>query len=181
MTRGAQATRDRLLDAVSRLLLRDASHLTLEAVAREAGVSKGGLLYHFPSKTALLDAAVNRWEEQFEREVDALAADDDSAGGWLRAYAEACALDQADAKGRAIASGILAVLAQHPDRLEAVRKRYETRQVRVVSDGVDPVDATVVRLAADGLWFAALLGLAPPESELRDRVLERLRELSSGR
>lgn len=28
--------------------------LTLEAVAKEAGVSKGGLLHHFPNKEALI-------------------------------------------------------------------------------------------------------------------------------
>ena len=35
------------------------------------------------------------------------------------------------------------------------------------------MEATVARLAADGLWLADLLGMAPPEGELRDRVLAR--------
>jgi hypothetical protein len=40
------------------------------------------------------------------------------------------------------------------------------------------VQATVARLAADGLWLADLLGLAPPEGELRSAVLARLIELA---
>ena len=37
--------------------------LTLEAAARGAGVSKGGLLYHFASKEALLAALLARLAE----------------------------------------------------------------------------------------------------------------------
>jgi AcrR family transcriptional regulator len=37
---------------------RGAGSLTLEAVADVAGVSKGGLLYHFPTKDALIDGMV---------------------------------------------------------------------------------------------------------------------------
>ena len=49
--RSSTATRDTILSAAANLVLRKgASRMTLEAVAREAGVSKGGLLYHFPSK-----------------------------------------------------------------------------------------------------------------------------------
>ncbi|MCX5496899.1 helix-turn-helix domain containing protein, partial [Kaistia dalseonensis] len=33
-------------------------HLSLEAVAERAGISKGGLLYHFPTKQALLSGLV---------------------------------------------------------------------------------------------------------------------------
>ncbi|MDQ0063824.1 AcrR family transcriptional regulator [Paenibacillus harenae] len=35
-----------------------AEKLTLEAVAKEAGISKGGLLHHFPNKQALINAMV---------------------------------------------------------------------------------------------------------------------------
>jgi AcrR family transcriptional regulator len=169
-------TRDKLLDAAARLLLRDPSKLTLDAVAEEAGVSKGGLLYHFSSKAQLLDAVVDRWEGSFQAQIDAAA--DPAPGGWTRAYAEVSAKDGADPHAREIDSGILAVLALQPERLDAVRARYEGWQERVEADGIDPVDATIVRLAADGLWFSELLGLGPPRGALREQVLERLRSLA---
>ena len=40
--------------------------------------------------------------------------------------------------------------------------------------------ATLVRLAADGLFFAELLGFAPPEGALRKRILEALLSLTEG-
>ncbi|HMJ37014.1 MAG TPA: TetR/AcrR family transcriptional regulator [Baekduia sp.] len=175
-SRAAGETRDRLLDAAARLLLRDPSKLTLDAVAEEAGTSKGGLLYHFPSKAQLLDAVVDRWEASFQDQIDAAA--DDTPGGWVRAYADVSALDGEDEHAREIDSGILAVLALQPERLEAVRARYERWQERIADDGIDAVDATVVRLAADGLWFSELMGLAPPRGELRTQVVERLRALT---
>jgi AcrR family transcriptional regulator len=172
----AGETRNKLLDAAARLLLRDPSKLTLDAVAEEAGVSKGGLLYHFSSKAQLLDAVVDRWEASFQEQIDAAA--DESPGGWTRAYIDASAHDDEDPHAREIDSGILAVLALQPERLEAVRARYEGWQERMAGDGIDPVDATIIRLAAEGLWFCELLGLAPPRGELREQVLERLRGLT---
>jgi AcrR family transcriptional regulator len=169
-------TRDRLLDAAARLLLRDPSKLTLDAIAAEAGTSKGGLLYHFSSKAELLDAVVDRWEASFQDQIDAAAQD--TPGGWVRAYAEVSALDGQDEHAREIDSGLLAVLALQPDRMQAVRSRYEGWQERIVDDGIDPVDATIVRLAADGLWFAELMGLGAPRGDLREQVLERLRDLT---
>ena len=59
-----------------------------------------------------------------------------------------------------------------------MRRQYGIWQDRVEREGRDPVDATVARLAADGLWLAELLGMGPPTGELRERVLERLLELA---
>ncbi len=65
-------TRQRLLDAAAAVVRRDgAQALTLDAVAAEAGVSKGGLLYHFKSKRELLDAMLEGWLEEFGAEIDA--------------------------------------------------------------------------------------------------------------
>jgi AcrR family transcriptional regulator len=169
-------TRDKLLDAAARLLLRDPSKLTLDAVAEEAGVSKGGLLYHFSSKSELLDAVVDRWEGSFEEEIEAVA--EDRPGGWTQAYVDVTVKDFDDPSTRGIDSGIIAALALHPERLETVRARYCSKQERVEEDGIDPVDATIVRLATDGLWFTELLDLGPPHGELREAVLERLREMT---
>jgi AcrR family transcriptional regulator len=169
-------TRDNLLDAAARLLLRDPSKLTLDAVAEEAGVSKGGLLYHFSSKSELLDAVVDRWEGSFEEEIEEVA--EKRPGGWTEAYVDITAKDFEDPKTRGIDSGIIAALALHPERLETVRARYAAKQERVEDDGIDPVDATIVRLATDGLWFTELLDLGPPHGDLREAVLERLREMT---
>ena len=47
--RTASETRDLVLEACNRILRHEGlTNLTLEAVAEEAGLSKGGLLYHFP-------------------------------------------------------------------------------------------------------------------------------------
>jgi AcrR family transcriptional regulator len=169
-------SRDKLLDAAARLLLRDPSKLTLDAVAAEAGVSKGGLLYHFKSKSELLDAVVDRWEASCETEVE--DANDGEPGGWIRAYADMMAKDGQDPHAREVDSGIIAVLALHPERLDQVRERYAGWQARVADDGIDPVDGTLVRLAAEGLWFCELLGLGAPEGELREQVLARMRAMT---
>jgi AcrR family transcriptional regulator len=159
-------TKDRLLDAAGAVVMREgAQALTLDAVAEEAEVSKGGLLYHFKSKRDLVEGMVERWLAEFGREME--AEDADFVRGYIKASAPA---------GNEL--GMLAALVADPSLLVAVRKQYGIWQDRVEREGRDPVDATVARLAADGLWLAELLGMGPPTGELRERVLQRLLELA---
>ena len=159
-------TRARLLDAAGAVIRRDGPQaLTLDAVAAQAGVSKGGQLYHFASKRELLDALVARWLDEFDRDIEA------EAGNFAERYVRAS--DGAKAEE----AGLLAALVADPQVLGAVGERHAGWQDRVASEGGDPVDATVARLAADGLWLADLLGIAPPEGDLRRRVLARLVDL----
>jgi AcrR family transcriptional regulator len=156
-------TRAKLLDAASAVIRRDGPKaMTLESVAAQAGVSKGGLLYHFKSKRELLDALVDRWLQEFQDDIDA------HGQGFVAGYVTAS--DTASAED----ASLLAAFVADPETLAAVRERYVAWQDRVVTEGGDPVEATVARLAADGLWLADLLGLAPPRGELRRRVLARL-------
>jgi AcrR family transcriptional regulator len=169
MTPPASSTRNRLLDAAATVVHRDgAQALTLDAVAKEAEVSKGGLLYHFKSKHDLVQAMVERWLEQFGHEMDEADAD------FVRGYIKASTPDSNEL-------GMLAALVADPSLLLAVRKQYGIWQDRVEREGRDPVDATVARLAADGLWLAELLGMGPPRGELRERVLQRLLDLAEPR
>jgi AcrR family transcriptional regulator len=159
-------TKDRLLDAAGVVVRRDgAQALTLDAVAAEAEVSKGGLLYHFKSKRELVEGMIDRWMAEFQREID--AADPNFVRGWVRA---------SDPAGEEL--GMLAALVADPALLVAVRSQYRIWQDRVEREGGDPVDATVARLAADGLWLAELLGLGPPTGEVRERVVARLLDLA---
>jgi AcrR family transcriptional regulator len=162
-------TRDRLLDAAGHVVRRDgAQALTLDAVAAEAEVSKGGLLYHFKSKRELVEGMVDRWLTEFQRDID--EADPAFVRGYVRA---------SDPAGMQVDElGMLAALIADPSLLLTVRRQYGIWQDRVEREGRDPVDATVARLAADGLWLAELLGMGPPTGALREQVLQRLLDLA---
>ena len=45
-------------------------------------------------------------------------------------------------------------------------------------DGIDPITATIVRLAVDGLWLSRVVGTDVVSSPLRDAVLECLTEMT---
>src|SRR3954466_8453911 len=53
----ARRNRDRLLAVAVRAFSTDGPEVTLEAVAREAGVGIGTLYRHFPTREALVEAA----------------------------------------------------------------------------------------------------------------------------
>jgi AcrR family transcriptional regulator len=72
--------RDRVLDAYETLLIdHGAGAVTLDAVAAEAGVSKGGLLYHFASKDALVSGLLDRLRERSAADADAIRSAPDGA------------------------------------------------------------------------------------------------------
>ena len=67
--------RDKVLDAFEAILIEEGERAaTMEATARAAGVSKGGLLYHFGSKDALESALLERLHELVEDDVAAMEA-----------------------------------------------------------------------------------------------------------
>ena len=172
---GCVSARDRLLDAAEIIVARDGiGHLTLEAVAHEAGVSKGGLLYHFPAKSALISAVIERLIEQCESEQEeSVAADPQAAGAFLRAYLTV-RTKPVDPLNETLLTAVVVALGTEPEYLNPLRERLTTWQTRLINDSIDPVTASIVRLAIDGLVGGRLLKVPTPEGELRERVIERL-------
>lgn len=80
-------TRARIFRAALRLASRDGLlTLTLDNVAEEAGLSKGGVMHHFASKEALLRGVIAHFSEQIEGRLMRLVADDPKPSfRWLRA------------------------------------------------------------------------------------------------
>ena len=68
-----QGTRDKLIDAAFRAVARDGlADTNVKSIAAEAGVNPGLLHYHFASKDALLEAAVESATARYMAEIDAL-------------------------------------------------------------------------------------------------------------
>jgi AcrR family transcriptional regulator len=177
-------TKTEILEAAADVVLaHGVAGLTLEAVARAAGLSKGGLLYHYPSKEALLGAMVDRLVEVTEQRIAAGREADAPPGDWLRGYLHACSaegLEETDPVGR-LAVALLAAGAVDTALLEPLRGCQALWREQLRRDGIDPAIAWIVRLAADGLWMNDVFGLPVLTTEERRAVLERLVALTQRR
>ena len=87
----ARDTRSEILDAADMVVMRDGvRNLTLDAVAAQSGVSKGGLLYHFRSKEDLAAAMIERSIAWFDNALSEAVKDDlQVKGRFTRAYVRA--------------------------------------------------------------------------------------------
>ncbi len=71
-------------------MLRDGvAHLTLDAAAAEAGLSKGGVLYHFPSRDSLVAGMVDKIIDEFDRDIESRLDPSGRPGSFTRAYIRA--------------------------------------------------------------------------------------------
>jgi AcrR family transcriptional regulator len=173
MTR-AEDTRERILFGAEEVVLRDGvAHLTLESAAAEAEISKGGVLYHFPSRAALVTAMVQRLSSQFDADLEQEGGWSGQPGAFTRAYLEANFGPSSEVPGsreRRLGAAVIAGVASDTELLEPLRERFVAWQHALQADGLPPAAASLVRLAADGLWFTALFSLAPLDEQLRSAV-----------
>jgi AcrR family transcriptional regulator len=162
--------------AAAAALARDVGpgNLSLDAVASRAGVSKGGLLYHFPSKSKLLEALV----EQHLGEFDAALNEKEKAhGGALNslasAYLELFVAEQAEPPP----TGVLAAMAENPQLLVPV-SRFKRRLLdRLKANARDENSALAVFLALEGMRSLRLFETDIVTPAERDAVLAFLTEM----
>jgi AcrR family transcriptional regulator len=171
---------EELLGAAHQVVMRDGiARLTLELVAREAGVSKGAVLYYFPTKNALIAAMMRSWLDAHQSEWDAQLATEpgDAPGRKMRAMLRASACpDEMDERGGA---STLAAVANDPELLAIIREHIASWQEDLESDGLDPIRIWTIRLALDGLKFCDMTDMPRPQGELRQQVIEHLIDLAT--
>jgi AcrR family transcriptional regulator len=152
MARPRVIDQDQVLDAAEAVVGRlGAAHLTLEAVAAEAGIGKASVVYDFKSKQnlvkAVIDRKVRREEENIRAAVDAVAR---------RANAEmlgriAVASDAPTDETRAVALNLCAALAQDADLRHGLKQFYEKEIGAVTATAEKPRMALLAFLALEGL------------------------------
>ncbi len=171
-------TRQKILEtAVTIVDSNGAAHLTIDAVAAAAGLSKGGVLYHFPSKRALLEAMLSLLMETSaqriqKRREESAAEEQPTIGPMIQAELEQ------QPKQRAMALAILAAAAEDPSLLNPAKTYIADRFREAGSDTTDPQLAHVLLLAAEGLRFLDMLNLLPEDIANREQIFDRLLQLS---
>lgn len=146
--------RESVLDAFEAALIDGgARSATMDAVATAAGVSKGGLLYHYASKDALESALLERLRLLVEHDIDAMLADPDGiVASFVRTSVQTdTPLD------RAIVAASRLAQAGHGDAAEALRRVRERWEHTLRPHTRDETALQLVLLVSDGLCHNSAL------------------------
>lgn len=170
-------TRETLLRAATQVILdKGVEALTLDAVAHQAGVSKGGLLYHFPNKNALVVGLSEQLIQDFEVALQTEYDQDDAPGKpgqWARAYIRSTL--RMSRQTLALIARLSSLSVEMPPELQKSAEAYEQRwHQRIEVDGLDPTQATMIQLAIDGLCYSEVFQFGAPDEPRRTQVVEAL-------
>jgi AcrR family transcriptional regulator len=170
-----KSNRTQILDAAFRVVQRDGvTALTYESVAAETGLTKGGLLYHFPSREALLQGLHEHLAQEWDDEL-ARAAGKDAERATPRERLAAYARVATQSSTRAELLLMLETAKEPATRApwDEVLARW-TFAPSAAPLTPEEMELFVLRLAADGLWLYESLsgGTLPPR--LRRQVAEHL-------
>lgn len=162
---------DRILDAAEGLILtRGVAGFTLDGVAQAAGVSKGGLLYHFRSKDSLISAMQRRMASRI---ADALREAKAGSEPVLQAFVRHLRRDY-ERGGRSFAPLLLA-----REREEPCEELRSLIACIARESGGDSKGATLLLLAALGLMLSSLARLPYPLPEHASDLLDELEAAAS--
>ena len=174
--RTAEETRTLIFQSCGRILSTEgANSLTLEAVAREAGLSKGGLLYHFPTKEELVESLFTYYIDKFNDQVDQILQE--NGGNWLNAYMMASIDQITDPETASLFASLFAAGDEYPGVLNTMRQNYVTWQEKVEASELGPTKAMLIRLTVDGLCFSEMYQYAPPTPERRQQLITLINQM----
>ncbi len=174
------AAREKVLDAFQRLLIEHGEReTTLDAVARAAGVSKGGLIYHFNSREALIEGLLARLESLADEDLSQMNS---AADGPVAYYVRTSA--HADSPLDLTMIAATRLLQRSHSRTRQVLAAVHDRWYRSLLIAVgDPAIARLVMLVGYGMYYNATLAgeeaaeLPHPSEEGVEDVIGLVQEL----
>ena len=184
MTKKANC-KESILDAAEAVVMElGAVHMSLDVVAKRAGVSKGGLMYHCATKKSLLKAMIERLVGQFYVDrAGMLGKVKPGRGRELRAGI-LTALEPNEKRNR-MGLSILVVAANDPELLKSLKDVHREHLKEMADSGLDFERAAVISLASDGLMLSEMLGFSPyspaQTKKVRDTMIRMIEELEAGK
>ena len=167
--------REGLLAATLDLVRRGGS-ISMDSAARAGGVSKPGLMYHFSTKQALLEALIDHLIDRYEQDLEGLLPQgaDATPEQRIEAYlvwATTYTHDAAD----------LVMLADPKLRVPMSERWAERfRPWTELPADLSPARRArlnAIRLMADGCWYSEATGILPLTDDDRRAVLNDARQL----
>jgi len=154
-----RSAREAILKAAAEIVREQgALHMTMDAIAAKAGVSKGGLIYHFPSQRDLLRAMLMGHIQHVEAQIARCRARLPSVPARdIKAFIQAWF--DLDEEFRRSANALLAVVLREPDLIAAVRSKHREIANTILANQPKNELLLTLLLAVEGVWISELLGV----------------------
>ena len=177
MARPKKITTHEILDAIERVVVKfGVSRLSIDAVAREAGISKSRIVYGYKSKTALFEALIDRQFLRNKERIDLLVLEC-AETPHPELFARIKLAEQTpDDIERAVA---LAVSSSMSSEVSLQRKMQEwtLHDLKAMETGANPEAARIVYFALIGFNSHEWFGLVNWTSKERFSFLEGIRAM----
>jgi AcrR family transcriptional regulator len=171
----SERSRNTAIKAAFVILTRDGpGGLTFDALSRESGISKGGLLHQFRTKADILKALLAYQQDHYRSFANNFLA---TKGDSLREPTLSCQIAvvrESINQPHSVARAILATLVEDPTLLSEIRDEDAAQTRKIRSEADDPDMALLRLIAARGLAYTTLLGLSPISDRQRERLFKLL-------
>ncbi|WP_316189591.1 TetR/AcrR family transcriptional regulator [Bradyrhizobium sp. SZCCHNS1054] len=132
-----------------------ATGLTIDALARAAGISKGGVQYSFATKDDLVRGLIERWTHRFDELLGEM--DGVSPADLVRRYIAVMRTSQATMNAKM--AGLMIAYIQNPQNVLETRQWYRSMFNRLSGGAGEAQAARVALLAAEGLFLLRITGI----------------------
>ena len=168
---------DNIIDAAEAVVIEaGASHMTLDAVAAKAGVSKGGLLHHFPNKVSLLMAMVQR-QIKIHQDARKKILKNIPKGPSRELKSFIIDAQNKDPMYNRLGASMSAAVAHDPRLNEPIRKVVRDNYMKFTASSIGFEKAAIITLAVDGMRLQEMLSISPFHDEQRSRIFDELLRL----
>jgi len=173
-------SKEAILDAAEAIVIEaGASRMTLDAVAERSGISKGGLMYNFPTKEALLEAMIGRMGERLGQ-LREKARQELAPGSSNELRVEIRSLQGKSNADHRLSAALLAVAANQPELMRALLEDLRDRFLNKITANGNFTRSSILYFAALGLHFHDLLNLSLLDRKQQKEILEELMRLAGG-
>lgn len=179
MGRIRKIKKDDILDAAERVVVKlGAAGLSIDAVAQEAGVSKSTVVYDHKSKSALLEALIDRrMKIEIERQAQEVANAKDTPHPELFGRIKAAEQGITDAD-RAVSLAISASVSQE-EKVQQLMRDWTQEDLAAMAAGPRPQAALMAYLTLTGVYVTELFAFHQWSDEERTQILEGVRTIYS--
>ncbi len=177
MGRHRRIMRDEILDAAECVLVElGTAGLSISAVAQKAGVSKSTVLYDHKSKTALLEALIDRRiNQKFERQALEIMAAGSAPNPEL--FGRIRDAEKIDEEARHAMAMVMRVSVSRSGKLGKKIQDVMLSDLQKMASGARPRSALMAYLALSGFYFTEIIGFYSWDPEARAKIFEGVRAI----